>query len=151
MCTSVCVCTCFPERKHLLQSVRGHLSGPAARRPQDPTPRPEDVAEQLPQRTVAQPPPDTQPGSPNESLACETGMPQEISSGSHTSAQFMTPQRGLATKTLRKVTKCRFTAKLFNNENSQLCSRKYAPDQKGAVFCIFVHSLGKLYRFTSVY
>lgn len=24
---SVCVCTCFPGRKHLLQGVRGHLSG----------------------------------------------------------------------------------------------------------------------------
>lgn len=23
---SVCVCTCFPGRKHLLQGVRGHLS-----------------------------------------------------------------------------------------------------------------------------
>lgn len=105
MCTSVCVCTCFPERKHLLQSVRGHLSEPAVRGPQDLTPRPEDVEEQLPRRTVTQPPSDTQP---DESLACEMGMPQEIFSGSHTSAQFITPQRARdctkCSETLMKVT-----------------------------------------------
>ncbi|TWW72445.1 Protein jagged-1b [Takifugu flavidus] len=57
----MCVCTCFPERKHLLQSVRSHLSQAAARGPQERTPQPADLEEQLPQRTVPRPPSDTQP------------------------------------------------------------------------------------------